>query len=79
MPEPEWDELEQGWMVALAEYRARICPGCGGDLLETLGHEDWEALPPVRCHKCTVIAISQERFDGQHPHALRWGAKRQGR
>lgn len=78
MPEPEWDELQQGWMLALAEVDLTTCAGCGGDLNETLAHEDWQALPPVRCHKCTAIHAAQDRFVGQHPHALRWGAERRG-
>jgi hypothetical protein len=40
-------------MLALAEYRAARCGGCGGDLLETTSHENWDAVPPMRCHKCT--------------------------
>lgn len=65
-------------MVALSAWRQGRCEGCGGGLEETLAHEEWEALPPVRCHKCTALHIAQERFDGPHPHALRWAAKRRG-
>lgn len=65
-------------MLALAEYRQMHCPGCGGDLLETTTHEAWDALPPLRCHKCTAIAIAQEHHDGKQPTALRWGATRRG-
>lgn len=27
--EPEWDATERDWMLALAEYEATLCPGCG--------------------------------------------------
>lgn len=77
-PEPEWDDLQSGWMLALAEYRAGRCDGCGGQLEETTTHETWDALPPLRCHKCTVIAIAQEGHDHKHVTALRWGAVRRG-
>jgi hypothetical protein len=65
-------------MLALAEYRAGTCPGCGGQLAETMTHETWDALPPLRCHRCTVIAIAQDHHDGKQPTALRWGATRRG-
>lgn len=63
-------------MLALDAWRATRCEGCGGDLNETLTHEEWEAVPPLRCHRCTAIQISQDRFDGPQPGALRWGAKK---
>lgn len=65
-------------MVALQLWREGRCDACGGNLDETLSNEDWEALPPLRCHRCTAIQIAQERFEGQHPYALLWGAKRRG-
>jgi hypothetical protein len=65
-------------MVALSLWRDGRCAGCGGSLDETLAHEDWEALPPLRCHKCKAVAIAQDRFEDKHPHTLRWGAKRRG-
>jgi hypothetical protein len=27
--EPEWDELERSWMLALEKYEATLCPLCG--------------------------------------------------
>lgn len=65
-------------MLALAEYRAGTCGGCGGRLEETTTHETWDALPPLLCYRCEVIAIAQTNHDHKHPTALRWGAVRRG-
>lgn len=27
--EPEWDEQEREWMLALAEWESTLCPSCG--------------------------------------------------
>jgi hypothetical protein len=66
-------------MLALAEWRSRQCESCGGDLTDTLTHEDWEPIPPVRCHKCRAIHIGQDSMrDDIDPLSLRWGAKHRG-
>jgi hypothetical protein len=68
-------------MVALALWEQRRCGGCGGDLDETTSphmEDGYEALLPVRCHRCTALSRSEERYrkpvKGQvatpHPHAL---------
>ena len=28
-PEPEWDETERDWMLALDDYEHTLCPECG--------------------------------------------------
>jgi len=82
-PEPEWDQLEQGWMLALGELEAATCDGCGHYLDETLPPasepEDWTLLPPMRCSVCTLLAMEQESYakaETKHLHALRWRAIR---
>lgn len=78
-PEPEWDDEQQGWMLALAQYRAEL-HDCGHSLLESAdpGAEGrYVAEPPTRCHACTAIAVRQEQYkDTRHPQALLWGARR---
>ena len=84
-PEAEWSPTEAGWMLALAQYEAGLCEGCGYPLEETLSTapEDWVVLPPIRCAVCTRISISQEAIiaenqkvpGGGRIHALRWIAK----
>lgn len=82
-PEVEWDETEQAWMRALAEYRSEmICPSCGWprEVCQSPEAEAAvEALPPTRCHVTTAIARAQEAWrDGPnagYPEALLWGAR----
>lgn len=54
-PETEWDAIQRGWMLALAEYRAGKCSGCGHNLDETLGNKGarqrWR-VQKARCWAC---------------------------
>jgi hypothetical protein len=63
--EPEWDEEQQGWVLALAMWESFRCKQCGGDLHET-AHPDndpgnphgkgvYRALPPAECYQCTAL------------------------
>lgn len=74
--EQEWDEQEQGLMLALAEWERLTCNGCGGWLPETTAKENDGAYAPpkpIRCHCCEALAISQElRGDKERPQAQRW-------
>jgi hypothetical protein len=70
-------------MLALEEYEAGICEGCGHDLAETIPPasepEDWTVLPPLRCSVCTLLAIEQDGYveaKTKHVHALRWRVTR---
>jgi hypothetical protein len=84
--EAEWDEGQQGWMLALAMYRQLTCDGCGGWLPETTRHpaEEYEVPAPYRCGACTALQIRQrihaesigtEHGDGQMS-ATRWTVER---
>jgi hypothetical protein len=72
--EPEWSEQDQFLMLALARYRDDLCPSCHGDMHETtdIANDDgYRSLPPIRCHRCTELARSAERYrDEPHPGAL---------
>lgn len=53
-PETEWDALQRAWMIALGEYRATRCKGCGNNVEETTGPQDglrWQ-VRRVRCWAC---------------------------
>jgi hypothetical protein len=73
-PEVEWDEQEQGWMLALAVHKANRCPGCGGDLTVTTKPEHDDAYRPdlpLQCHRCAGFARSHEAYkDHPHPQTL---------
>jgi hypothetical protein len=68
----EWDETEQGWMLALRAYRASRCPGCNGDLAVTTAAENedkFRAEMPVQCYRCVAFGRSQEAYR-EEPHPL---------
>jgi len=73
-PEPEWDEREQAWMLALAQYRATRCPQCSGDLAVTTAPENEEkfkAEPPMQCFRCLAFSRSHEEYrEEKHPLSL---------
>lgn len=64
MTEPEFNELDRGWMLALARYRSERCPGCGGSLAETTNpdNEDHYHTTALRCFKCTSQSLSAQQF-----------------
>lgn len=77
--EVEWDADERAWALALIEYEASKCPGCGGQWSETTSPDaeyGWHVPPPIRCHKCTALAAAQEGDERHHPQALFWTAER---
>jgi hypothetical protein len=66
-------------MLALHLWQDLRCHRCGGDLTETTdpandgspGNSAYRAQEPVRCHRCTALAVSEERYrKNDHPHAL---------
>ena len=66
--DPEWDETEQSWMVALALWRQHQCPGCGGDLTVTTKPENEERYRhelPLQCFRCVAFAQSHKAYDDQ--------------
>jgi hypothetical protein len=72
--EPEWDEVEQGWMLALSLYRDRRCPGCGGDIDVTTNPENEEQYRhelPLQCFRCVAFAQAHKAYDDQlYPMSL---------
>lgn len=82
MAEPEWDEEQQGWMLALHQLEAEECSRCGGDLTETTDPANefaYRVPPPARCHRCTAIGVKQhsdEYKDTRQMQALLWTAVR---
>lgn len=78
--EPEWDDEQRGWMLALSEYRASLCPcGCGYLSDETRGaaNEDrFTVPPPYRCYARDAMVEAQEAFKNPRPQAVLWTAQR---
>lgn len=76
-PEPEWDEEQQGWMLALSEYRAGMCTGCGLPLRESTDEKyDFVVPPPTRCWGCDAVSLAQNKDKRDRPEALRWSVRR---
>lgn len=73
-PETEWDAEQRGWMLALAVYRAGLCPLCGGPLDECGPKSKgmWTAPPPRRCYRVDAVALAQEGRKDARAHALLW-------
>lgn len=77
--EPEWDEQEQGWILALAAYRSTRCPNCGRDIDEctAAGAEGQFTAEHRRCHATTSLLIAQEAYrENPQPSALMWATRR---
>ncbi len=78
--EPEWDDDERGWMLALGALRKDTCPGCGHPLTEStdpVNEGRYRVDPPTRCHACTALQTAYadaEKKKHRHPQALRFGA-----
>lgn len=61
----EWDEQEQGWMLALGQYEETLCPNCRGDLTQTSKPENeyrYAAELPLTCHRCVAFAASHDTY-----------------
>ena len=78
--EPEWDELERGWMLALAAYEGNLCALCGGPRSECQGpdaDEAWQATA-IRCHRATAMAQASVSNNNPHPEAVLYAPVRRG-
>ncbi len=80
--EPEWDDQQQGWMLALQHYRNGLCPSCGLPREEcmALANDGRFKATAMRCHATTARIIEAERYkDNPQPDALLYGVElRQG-
>lgn len=78
-PEPEWDDEQLAIMVALAEYRASLCPcGCGHLLTDTTASEEdvsFTVPVPNACLARMKLTEAQRKW-ADHPYreALLWHA-----
>lgn len=72
--EPEWKDDDRDAAMALQDYEASLCSGCGHPLEETTDPEKeyaYKAALPLRCHYCTAAARAQEDYrDNPHSEAL---------
>lgn len=72
--EPEWKHEDREAAIALQDYEASLCSGCGQPLQQTSDPDKefaYKASLPIRCHYCTASGRGQEAYEKtEHPHAL---------
>lgn len=84
--EPEWDETERAWMLALSEWREKhLCPLCGWpkSICQDPRNEGRFIAEGTRCYVTTAMRHAQEAArnpgDGvqasAHQDAVAWSAK----
>lgn len=64
--EPLWTAEDRAWAMALLEYEADLCSGCGQPRSESMAAQnEFEYRPQaLRCHGCAAVAKESERFSG---------------
>jgi hypothetical protein len=71
---PDWTEDDVRGALALRNYEAELCPGCHHPFAETANPDnefEYEALPPIRCHRCTKRENASEGYrDSPNSSAL---------
>lgn len=75
--EPEFDDEDRGWFLALALCRRLTCSGCGGWLPDTTRHDaaHYVADAPYSCGSCVAQGVVQRAYAEDYPndmHATRW-------
>jgi hypothetical protein len=75
--EPEWDEEQRAWMLALDECERLSCDGCGGWLPDTLrrGPGEYVVPAPSHCAACAATAITAQDYHRDYPvygHLMRY-------
>lgn len=64
----EWTWQDREMALALQDYEARLCRGCGGDLTETTKPENqhrYKGEMAYVCHRCVALEVAS---DVKHPH-----------
>lgn len=80
--EPEWDDEERAWPIALAEYESELCPACGRHMSICTDPESegkWQVPPPTRCFPTTAVLRARKPYDERKDSmsaALLFGAVR---
>lgn len=73
-PGARWTFKDRLIAMAVADYEADLCGGCGeprSESMDPANERAYVAPPPLRCHACTAIEARQEKYrDAQQPRAL---------
>lgn len=82
--EPEWDDTERAWMLALEQYRREVLCPCGCGFPAEVAQDPMTEFrrqvgPPIRCHIRTGLAQAQKQYRESNPHGemsgLLWDVK----
>ena len=68
-PGGEWLPEDTELALALEDYEAGLCPGCGLPQSETTKPEHKDAYrpeEPIRCHYCTAQSLVADTAEKQH-------------
>lgn len=80
--EAVWTDEDRAWAIALLEYEADLCGGCGQPRSESMAAEhEFDYRPTaLRCHGCAAVAKESERFaePGANTAGLMIGVKLEG-
>lgn len=78
--EPLWTDEDRGWAMALLEYEADICSGCGQPRSQsTLAKNEFRyEAEALRCHGCKAVAVESENWSGPNARGLLMGVKLKG-
>lgn len=64
--EPEWSDEDRAYALALTDYDANRCPGCGGQLDETTDPKIADRVHHTKCHRCVAIAKVRDAYHEEH-------------
>jgi hypothetical protein len=80
--EPTWTELDQAEVLALAVYRAGLCPLHGGSLADCTSHDDTGPefhTRHTRCRAQDELLLAQDMTTLDRPGALLWYVTKKAR
>lgn len=62
--EPLWTAEDRAWSIALLEYEADLCSGCGQPRSQSMDAENEFRFQPtvLVCHGCRAVAKESERL-----------------
>lgn len=77
--EPLYTEQDRAELLALAEYRAALCPACGGPLSECTSHEatgpKFRATYTICRRRDSLSAAQAAKSDMERPERAVWSVE----
>lgn len=78
--ESEWDDESRNWALALDDFEADQCPGCGGQLSQTRKRPEGDPQPlfeisTIVCARCEDTASVQKSHQDADEQRRKAGAR----